>query len=182
MKDLIIDVREKDEFASEHVENSINIPLTQFAHLAPGIMGQFTDRSIKLMCVSGKRAGLAQEQVKRFGISFNNKVEVYSGGIQCWKKEGHPVVKMKKGHLPILRQTHLAAGALALLGTLLGVLVNPYFFIIPGFVGAGLTLAGATGFCGMSLVLAEMPWNKNTPELEKEVCLASTGEANCDQR
>jgi hypothetical protein len=27
-------------------------------------------------------------------------------------------------------------------------------------VGAGLTFAGVTGFCGMARLLAVMPWNK----------------------
>jgi hypothetical protein len=28
------------------------------------------------------------------------------------------------------------------------------------FVGAGLTFAGISGFCGMARLLAVMPWNK----------------------
>ncbi|WP_418733274.1 MULTISPECIES: hypothetical protein [Desulfovibrio] len=28
------------------------------------------------------------------------------------------------------------------------------------FVGAGLVFAGVTGFCGLGLLLARMPWNK----------------------
>ena len=31
-----------------------------------------------------------------------------------------------------------------------------------GFVGAGLFVAGTTGFCGMARILALMPWNKRT--------------------
>jgi hypothetical protein len=29
------------------------------------------------------------------------------------------------------------------------------------FVGAGLTFAGATNICGMAVVLAQMPWNRD---------------------
>ena len=29
-----------------------------------------------------------------------------------------------------------------------------------GFFGAGLTLAGVTGFCGMARLVAMMPWNQ----------------------
>jgi hypothetical protein len=54
----------------------------------------------------------------------------------------------------------ITAGTLVFLGTLLGVLVNYYFLIIPGFVGAGLVFAGVTDTCGMALLLARMPWNK----------------------
>jgi hypothetical protein len=28
------------------------------------------------------------------------------------------------------------------------------------FVGAGLTVAGVTGFCGMARLLALLPWNR----------------------
>jgi hypothetical protein len=42
---------------------------------------------------------------------------------------------------------------------LLGWLVNPVFFGLSGFVGAGLIFAGITDFCGMGLLLARMPWN-----------------------
>jgi hypothetical protein len=31
-------------------------------------------------------------------------------------------------------------------------------------VGAGLTFAGISGFCGMARLLAVMPWNKVTLE------------------
>jgi hypothetical protein len=28
------------------------------------------------------------------------------------------------------------------------------------FFGAGLIFAGVTGFCGLALILAKMPWNR----------------------
>ena len=59
-----------------------------------------------------------------------------------------------------MRQVQLAAGALVLLGVLLGFLVTPAFFGVSAFVGAGLMMAGATGWCGMARVLARMPWNR----------------------
>jgi len=57
--------------------------------------------------------------------------------------------------LPIL----LAFAALAI-GVVLGWLVAPEFYLLSGFVGAGLTMAGVTGFCGMARLLALMPWNR----------------------
>ena len=50
---------------------------------------------------------------------------------------------------------------MALAGVLLGAFVWPGFYVLSGFVGAGLTLAGITGFCGMARLLAHMPWNRN---------------------
>ena len=45
-------------------------------------------------------------------------------------------------------------------GVALGVFVSPWFLILPAFVGCGLMFAGITGWCGMALLLAKMPWNK----------------------
>jgi hypothetical protein len=62
--------------------------------------------------------------------------------------------------IPLERQVLVAAGLLVLIGVLLGAFVHPGFYGVSAFVGAGLTVAGLTGFCGMALLLARMPWNK----------------------
>ncbi|EPM2252573.1 YgaP-like transmembrane domain, partial [Escherichia coli] len=36
------------------------------------------------------------------------------------------------------------------------------FFLLSGFVGAGLLFAGISGFCGMARLLDKMPWNQRT--------------------
>jgi len=38
--------------------------------------------------------------------------------------------------------------------------VAPGWIALTWFVGAGLTFAGVSGFCGMARLLAVMPWNK----------------------
>jgi hypothetical protein len=55
----------------------------------------------------------------------------------------------------------IGAGSLAFLGTVLGVTLSPWFLIVPGFVGAGLLMAGVTGFCGMAQMLMRAPWNRS---------------------
>jgi hypothetical protein len=44
----------------------------------------------------------------------------------------------------------------------LGYSVSSGFFLLSGFVGAGLLFAGVTGFCGMARLLKVMPWNRRT--------------------
>jgi hypothetical protein len=61
-----------------------------------------------------------------------------------------------------MRQVQLVIGVLALTGSLLAIFVNPLFALLPAFLGAGLTLAGSTGWCGLALLLAKMPWNRGT--------------------
>ena len=50
------------------------------------------------------------------------------------------------------------------LAVLLGV-IGSYFwhplYLLTAFVGAGLVFAGLTGFCGLAVLLAKMPWNKD---------------------
>ena len=62
--------------------------------------------------------------------------------------------------LELQRQVQIGAGSMAFLGTLLGLLISPWFFTVPALVGAGLTVAGMTGFCGMARILMKAPWNK----------------------
>jgi hypothetical protein len=62
--------------------------------------------------------------------------------------------------LELQRQVQIGAGTLALVGTLLGLFVSPWFFAVPAFLGAGLITAGLTGFCGMARILMRAPWNR----------------------
>ena len=55
---------------------------------------------------------------------------------------------------------HIAAGLLILLGIIGGFFLNPVLFGLSAFVGAGLTFAGVTGFCGMARLLMLAPWNR----------------------
>jgi hypothetical protein len=64
-----------------------------------------------------------------------------------------------------------------LTGVTLGVLVNAWFLAVAAFFGAGLTFAGATGTCGLALMLMKMPWNRplTSPPGEGAVCAAGGG-------
>lgn len=54
----------------------------------------------------------------------------------------------KSQPLPLMRQVQIAAGGLILIGVVLGYAVNSSFFLLSGFVGAGLMFAGISGFVG----------------------------------
>ena len=164
---IIVDVREHDEFKSEHVEKSIHLPLSRFNLQAPGIFSNLEEREIKLMCRSGTRAVLAAHQIEALGLGKNCRIEIFEGGILQWKAEGRPTVKgAGRSALPIMRQVQLVAGSLILAFVFLGFLVNPIWFVGAGFVGSGLTMAGATGFCLMAELLTIMPWNLPTSTKE----------------
>ncbi len=164
MENIILDVREQDEFAAEHIAGSVWVPLSQFAHMAPGVLQGMTGKKVIIMCRGGNRARLAKEQVNRLGFGGQIKTEVYAGGLVEWKKRGNPVVTGKTGRLPIMRQVQILTGALVLSSALLSLAFNPRVAWVAAFVGAGLVFAGITGFCGLALLLAAMPWNKTKPE------------------
>ncbi|MBS1958500.1 MAG: rhodanese-like domain-containing protein [Bdellovibrionales bacterium] len=162
MNEVILDVRERDEYEAEHVEHSINVPLSHFATIAPGVLNQLGQANVVILCRSGNRAKLAFEQVKQLGYADKIAVRVYEGGIMEWKRAGNPTLLKHRSGLPIMRQVQLAAGLMILASTILGAFVNPAFLGVTAFVGAGLTVAGSTGFCGMAILLSKMPWNKLT--------------------
>lgn len=65
---------------------------------------------------------------------------------------GHPI--------SLDRQARLGAGTMSLLGVGLGFFVHPLFYALGLVVGVGLIVAGMTDVCGLSLVMAKMPWNR----------------------
>jgi DUF2892 family protein len=75
------------------------------------------------------------------------------GGLEAWRKAGLPVKIDHRQPLPLMRQVQIGAGNLVVLGVVLGFAISPWFFMLAGFVGAGLLQAGITGWCGMA-------WNR----------------------
>ena len=150
-----IDVRTEDEFRSGHVPGATCVPLDK---IESGQVSIPPEKLIVLSCQSGKRSARAKELLRSRGL--NNVVEM-EGGYSAWSKSGLPVNRLSKS-IPIMRQVLITAGIFVLLGTSLGLLVHPGFFAVPLFMGAGLTFAGATGWCGLAFILERMPWNRNS--------------------
>jgi hypothetical protein len=67
--------------------------------------------------------------------------------------------RIKKQPIPVMRQVQIAAGILILVGVVLGYTLDKSLFLLSGLVGAGLIFAGISGWCGMAILLAKMPWN-----------------------
>jgi hypothetical protein len=62
--------------------------------------------------------------------------------------------------LPLMRQVQITVGFVSAMGAALALIINPWFAVIPLLAGCGLLFAGLTGFCGLALLLAKMPWNR----------------------
>ena len=154
---VLIDVREPDEHARERIEGARLAPLSRFDPLS--LVGEGERGKIAVFhCNSGNRT--AQAAVRLLGAGFADAY-LLEGGIQGWKRAGLPVIRDRRAPLPIMRQVQIAAGSLVLLGVVLAVLVSPWFMALSAFVGAGLIVAGITGFCGMANLLTRMPWNRS---------------------
>ncbi len=153
----LIDVRTPAEFGEVHVEFARNIPLDQLD--APALLqgrDESPDQPLYMICRSGGRGRMACERFAAAG--FHNVVNV-AGGTQACLGADLPLVHGKKV-MSLERQVRIAAGSLVLLGVSLGWFVNPIFFGLSAFVGAGLVFAGITDTCGMGMLLARMPWNQ----------------------
>lgn len=157
---IIIDVRENDEFKAEHIEKSISVPLSNFATIAPGILENLKDNKITLMCQSGMRAQMAKSAIHELGFSEKFALEIFEGGLNNWKDQSLPLVKTQAARLSLMRQVQLIAGLIIIFFGAMTYLANINFVFGALFVGCGLTLAGATGFCGMAKLLALAPWNR----------------------
>ncbi len=150
-----INVCTPTEYNEKHIEGVRNVPLdTLQEHLA-----EFkTKRTIYVHCRSGKRASQAIETLTALGVTAT-LINV-AGGILAWDEAGF-TTKSDTTRMPLMRQVLLTAGSLVTLGIILALVVNSYFVFLSLFVGCGLIFAGLTGWCGMSYLLAKMPWNKN---------------------
>jgi rhodanese-related sulfurtransferase len=154
---VLIDVREPDEHARERIEGARLAPLSRFDPAS--LVGEVERGKIAVFhCNSGNRTAQAADRLLGAGFAEAYQLE---GGIQGWKSSGLPVIVDRKAPLPIMRQVQIAAGSLVLLGIVLALLVSPWFMALSAFVGAGLIVAGITGFCGMANLLLHMPWNRS---------------------
>ncbi|QOV63087.1 rhodanese family protein [Kosakonia pseudosacchari] len=155
---LIIDIRQADEFRREHLPDARSLPLDTL--LAGQTITQVSPgQTVIFHCQSGMRTQQNAEALVRAAAPAN--VMILEGGLNNWKREKLPTVQDKRQPRPLMQQVQIVAGSLILLGVVLGFTLHPNFFLLSGFVGAGLLFAGLSGWCGMALLLAKMPWNRS---------------------
>lgn len=150
----LVDVRTPGEYASVHIAGSRLIPLDQLD--AVSLRESLAGQRCVVVCQSGMRARRAAEQLEAAGVD----AVVLEGGVAAWQQAGMPVERGAGGGLPLQRQVFLVIGAMALAGGILALTKDPRWVWLSMFAGAGLILAGATGFCPLALLMAKMPWNQ----------------------
>ncbi len=148
----LIDIRDADEHARERIPGAISLPLARVHMLGDA------DSPVIFHCRSGMRTAANAAQLE--AAAGRAPVHLLDGGIDAWRKAGLVTVADRSRPIEIMRQVQIAAGVLVLAGLLLGTFVAYGFLLLSAFVGAGLTFAGATGWCGMAKLLGVMPWNR----------------------
>lgn len=154
----LIDVRTPAEFEEVHVTFARNVPLDRLD--AARLAGERRDasQSLYVICRSGSRSKQACE--KFLSAGYPNIVSV-EGGTQAWDQAGLPVVRGRKC-FSLERQVRLLAGALVVVGAVVGAVIEPAWYgcAFAAAMGAGLMYAAITDRCPMAMVLAGMPWNQ----------------------
>lgn len=89
--DVLIDVREPDEFHQSHIDGAMNIPrgLLEFKLSGTPELGA-RDLNIVLYCKTSGRAALAAASLQDMGYL---QVKSIAGGFDAWTGAGRPVVK-----------------------------------------------------------------------------------------
>ena len=90
--DVIIDVREADEFAVGHLAGAINIPRGLLEFKLSGTPAlERRDMNVLLYCKTSGRSALAATTMQAMGYL---NVMSMAGGYDAWVAEGQPVVKL----------------------------------------------------------------------------------------
>jgi rhodanese-related sulfurtransferase len=152
---VMLDIREADEHARERIPGARHHALSLIEQTAPIRNG---DDVLIFHCRSGART--KGNAPKLAAAAQTCEAFILEGGLDAWRKAGLPIALDRNQPIEMMRQVQIAAGSLVLLGVMLGAFVAPGFYMLSGFVGAGLLFAGASGFCGMARLLAAMPWNR----------------------
>jgi len=144
----LIDIREPEEYAREHIGGAVSIPLSSVEQANVKLEA---GRTAVFHCKSGMRT---EANCAKLAARVEGDALILEGGLDAWKKAGLPVKDNAKAPLPINRQVQITAGSLVLAGALIGTFVHPAGYVLSGLIGAGLILAGVSGWCGMANVLA----------------------------
>ncbi|MDZ7706177.1 MAG: rhodanese-like domain-containing protein [Trueperaceae bacterium] len=81
--DLLLDVREQDEYDEAHIPGSTLIPLSEFANRYDEVP---QDREVVVYCRSGKRSAQAVNFLNDKGYDAIN----VEGGILAWQEADYP--------------------------------------------------------------------------------------------
>ena len=86
---VVVDVRDKKEFAAGHIVDSINIPLAKLKQRVTELK-KHKDKPVVVVCKLGQHSGDAAKTLEEAGHS---EVIRLAGGITEWKAQSYPLVQ-----------------------------------------------------------------------------------------
>lgn len=149
----LLDVREFPEFASGHIAGARSVPLSD---LEPRMDRVDRSTPLILICQAGKRSAQAAGKLAKLGFRDLTQLK---GGIEAWKRDGLSLEQEAGAPWALERQVRFAAGLLVIIGLVLS-MKWPAAILLSWLVGGGLVLSALTDWCGMALLLARAPWNR----------------------
>jgi rhodanese-related sulfurtransferase len=156
----VIDVRTPAEYASGHLPGALNIPLDHVRRALPEIRHAADRGDVLVVCASGARSESACKLLSEQGI----QTATLAGGTSAWAADGHdlhrPAACDTRAGWSMERQVRFTAGAVVLLGLVLGLLVHPAFQLLAAGIAGGLVFSAVTDTCGMAAILGKLPHNR----------------------
>jgi rhodanese-related sulfurtransferase len=156
----VIDVRTPAEYASGHLPGALNIPLDHVRRALPEIRHAADRGDVLVVCASGARSENACKLLSEQGI----QTATLAGGTSAWAADGHdlhrPAACDTRAGWSMERQVRFTAGAVVLLGLVLGLLVHPAFQLLAAGIAGGLVFSAVTDTCGMAAILGRLPHNR----------------------
>jgi len=162
---VLVDVREPAEYEAAHIAGAVLMPL---ARVSKNTLPSIASKKLVVHCKAGRRGGTACEKL----LAEDPNLQIYNleGGVDAWAKAGYTIQSSGKFFLPLDRQVQLTIGASVLAGVILGYTLDPRFLLLSAVFGAGLMNAGITGWCGLAILMAKMPWNKGKTTCKTGAC------------
>ncbi|MGE4279838.1 MAG: rhodanese-like domain-containing protein [Magnetospirillum sp.] len=86
---IVVDVREPGEYASEHIKDALNLPLSTFQ--ASQIPEVPEGKKLVFHCRSGQRCGMAAAKAVQAG--YQGEINRMEGGMIGWMSMGGAVIR-----------------------------------------------------------------------------------------
>lgn len=85
---VVVDIRDKKEFAKGHIVEAVNVPLARLKEGAPEL-NRYKERPVLVVCNLGNQSGEAVTALTQQGFSQATRLR---GGITEWRSQGLPLV------------------------------------------------------------------------------------------
>jgi rhodanese-related sulfurtransferase len=90
---LFVDARPQDFYRIGHIPGAINIPVDDFDLLFPELREKITAAVQVITYCEGASCEVSVELTEKLLMAGVDRVLIYTGGMQQWQAEGHPVEK-----------------------------------------------------------------------------------------